>query len=223
MQQNLAKQNYLQAEVQTATPQKLQLMLVEAAIKNIHRTKKAWEEEKFETGFESLSLAQDIIAEVLSSVDKEGNAELAGKIASIYVFIFRCLAEGGMSHDPQKLDDALRVLTSERETWRLVCEKFGSSLTGESSARLDLSTDSSVKSPSGVIPPSAVTPPSAVKPPAATIPKPGAGKPSGISTATFGKPSGFGSGVKPIGTSSSASTTSSAQDSSTGSGVSWDV
>ena len=161
--QNLgARQNYLQAEVHTATPQKLQLMLVEAAIKNIHRTKKAWEEEKFEAGFESLSLAQDIVTEILSSVDKEGNPDLAGKIASIYVFIFKCLAEGGMSHDPVKLDDALRVLNSERETWRLVCEKFGTTLSGESSARLDLSTDAPAKTPT---------------------------KPTGITTAKFGQKS----------------------------------
>jgi flagellar protein FliS len=201
--QNLARQNYLQAEVQTATPQKLQLMLVEAAIKNVHRTKKAWEEERFEAGFDSLSLAQDIVAEILSSVDKEGSPELAGKIASIYVFIFRCLAEGGMTHDAQKLDDALRILNSERETWRQVCEKFGTSTDSDvskpgqssgvsSSARLDLSSDSAVKS--GTIP-----------------------KPSGISTATFGKPGGFGSGVRPIGVSDPS------KDTATGSGVSWDV
>ena len=168
--QNLVRQNYLQAEVHTATPQKVRLMLIEAAIKNIHRTKKAWEEERFEAGFESLSLAQDIVAELLSSLDKEGNPELAGKIASIYVFIFRCLAEAGMSHDQKKMDDALRVLNSERETWRQVCEKFGSKMTDESSgvgssARLDLSTDSSAKV---LVSPSKT--------------------PSGISTAKFDRP-----------------------------------
>ena len=178
MQNLAARQNYLQAEVFTATPQKLQLMLVEAAIKNIHRTKKAWEEERFEAGFESLSRAQDIVTEILSTVDKEGNPDLAGKIASIYVFIFRCLAESGMTHDPQKLDDALRVLTSERETWRMVCEKFGTTLTGESSARLDLSTDTPA--------------------PPAAIPSSGIPKPSGITTATFSRPTGFGAGVKPV-------------------------
>ena len=179
--QTLARQNYLQAEVQTATPQKVRLMLIEATMKNIHRTKKAWEEERFEAGFDSLALAQDIVAELLSSLDKENNPDLASKIASIYVFIFRCLSEGGMTHDPQKLDDALRVLTSERETWRMVCEKFGSSQdgggSGGTSTKLDLSTDSSSKI--------LVSPPKS---------------PSGISTASFGKPkkdggSGTGSGV----------------------------
>jgi flagellar protein FliS len=179
-------------------------MLIEAAIKNVHRTKKAWEEERFEAAFDSLSLAQDIIAEILSSLDKEGSPDLASKLASIYVFIFRCLSEGGMTHDPNKLDDALRVLNSERETWRQVCEKFGASTDSEpskaggtasgvsASARLDLSTDSAVKS--------------------AAIPKP-----AGITTATFSKPMGMGSPVKPIGISEPK------KDSAAGSGVSWDV
>ncbi|MDR3234571.1 MAG: flagellar export chaperone FliS [Planctomycetaceae bacterium] len=126
--QNRARQNYVLAEVQTATPQKLQLLLVEAAIKNIHRTKAAWEQEKFDVGFETLSKAQDIVAEILSSLDRKNNPDLAGKIASIYVFIFRSMSEAGMTHNPVKLDDALRILNSERETWRQVCEKFGSSL-----------------------------------------------------------------------------------------------
>jgi len=192
---SLARQNYLQAEVQTATPQKLQLMLIEAVIKNVHRTKKAWEEERFEAAFDSLALAQDIVAEILSSLDKEGSPELAGKLASIYMFIFRCLTEGGMTHDQQKLDDALRVLNSERETWRQVCEKFGSQILDEntsantassvsSSARLDLSTDSAMKS--GAVP-----------------------KPSGITTASFSKPA-----VKPV--------ESSKKDAASG-GISWDV
>lgn len=145
MQQYQARQNYIQAEVHTATPQKLQLLLVEAAIKNIHRTKQAWKNGKFEDGFETLARAQDIVAEILSSLDIEGNPDIAKKLAAIYVFIFRRLAEGGMAHQEEKLDDALRVLESERETWRLVCEKFGSSSvsaqTSQGAATLDLSSE----------------------------------------------------------------------------------
>jgi hypothetical protein len=42
-------------------------------------------------------------------------------------------------------------------------------------------------------------------------------KPAGISTATFSKPAGMGSPVKPIGLSEPK------KDSAAGSGVSWDV
>ena len=128
MQQNTPRQNYIQAEVYTATPQKLQLLLVEAAIKNVYRTQMLWKEQKYDAAFDTLTRAQDIVAEILCSLDMEGNPDIAKKLASVYLFIFRRLTEGGMAHDPAKLDDALRILNSERETWRLVCEKFGSTL-----------------------------------------------------------------------------------------------
>ncbi len=129
MGQQSVRHNYIQADVFSATPQKLQLLLIEAAMKNVLKTKKFWEEKNLDEAFNTLSRAQDIVAEILGSLDVEGNPEIAKKLASIYVFIFRRLAEAGMSYDPQKLDDAYRVLSSERETWKLVCEKFGSSKT----------------------------------------------------------------------------------------------
>lgn len=128
MSQQSVRQNYIQAEVLTATPQKLQLLLVEAAIKNIHRTKQFWLESNYDSAFETLTRAQDIVAEILCSLDVENCPDIAKKLASIYVFIFRRLTEAGMRHDAEKLDDALKVLASERETWRLVCEKFGSNV-----------------------------------------------------------------------------------------------
>jgi flagellar protein FliS len=210
------RHNYLQAEVHTATPQKLQLLLVEAAIKNIHRTKQFWKDEKYDDGIESLSRAQDIIAEILCSLDREGSPEIAKKLASIYLFIFRRLAESGMSRDDQKLDDALRVLNSERETWRLVCEKFGTttSPTNQSSnegTKLDLSTR---------VPPHL--------------------NQTSTGTSTFARPS-FIQGIRPLGMSGGIQTdsslagtkqpptTSSSNDSPTtqsnisGSGNSWDA
>jgi len=134
MAQSSVRQNYIQGEVFTATPQKLQLLLVEAAIKNIHRTKQFWSESNYDGAFESLTRAQDIVAEILCCFDVENSPDIAKKFASIYVFIFRCLTEAGLRHSSEKLDDALRVLDSERETWRLVCEKFGSTKTAEDMA-----------------------------------------------------------------------------------------
>ena len=141
-----ARENYVQGEVFTATPQKLQLLLIEAAMKNIHRTKQAWLDQRYDDGFESLTRAQDIVAEILCSLDVEGNPEIAKKLASIYIFIFRRLAEGGMEHSQEKLDDALRILTSERETWKLVCEKFGA--TQDSSSGTSTSTPAATYTPS---------------------------------------------------------------------------
>ena len=129
MSQQTVRHNYIQADVFSATPQKLQLLLVEAAIKNVLKTKKYWEEGNISDGFDTVTLAQDIVAEILCSLDVENSPEIAKKLASIYVFIFRRLTEAGMHQDQEKLNDAYRVLCSERETWRLVCEKFGATKT----------------------------------------------------------------------------------------------
>ncbi|GHT12604.1 hypothetical protein FACS1894170_07600 [Planctomycetales bacterium] len=218
-----ARRNYIQAEVQTATPQKLQLLLVEAAIKNVHRTKAAWEKEQFDVGFETLSKAQDIIAEILSSLDRKGNPDLAGKIASIYVFIFRCMSEAGMTHNPEQLDNALRVLSSERETWRLVCEKFGSSIetidvsrASDSVVTSAASAAKTVTTQSGTL---SLSSQSSVLVPQKDIPK------KTISTSTFGRP-GYGQQVKPIAPTAEAPKSgiqTSNFKSADASGNSWDV
>jgi flagellar protein FliS len=164
-------------------------LLIEAAIKNVHRTKQAWKEQKYDDGVETLSRAQDIIAEILCSLDKEGSPEIAPKLASIYLFIFRRLAEGGMSHDEQKLDDALRVLNSERETWRLVCEKFGS-MVGQTAAGAPASghsvkLDSAGSAAAGANGTRVLVPPSAT---------------GTTNSGTFARPS-FAQGVRPLGAS----------------------
>ena len=126
MQQKNARKTYIEQEVFTATPQKLQLLLVEAAIKNINLTKKLWEEGRFEEALEPHSKAQNIIAEILCCLDLKGSPEIAQSLASIYVFIFRRLAESSFDRNQQFLDDAIKVLNAERQTWKEVCEKFGS-------------------------------------------------------------------------------------------------
>jgi flagellar protein FliS len=200
-----ARQNYLQADVSTATPQKLQLLLIEAAIKNIHRTKQCWKDQRFDDGVETLSRAQDIITEILCSLDREGNPEIAKKLASIYLFIFRRLAEGGMSHDEQKLDDALRILGSERETWRLVCEKFGS-MVGQTSS-LGGGISSSVRLELSSAPPSAASVPTNNNAKVLVSPLPAnnsSNNSNSIGSGVFHRPlfsQGFGLGVKPLGAS----------------------
>lgn len=120
-----ARKTYIEREVVTATPQKLQLMLIEAAIKNIHRVKIFWENGDTEGAFGSLTRTQDIVTEILCSLDMEGSPEIAQSLASIYVFIFRKVVATRGPEDMATLDEALRVLMAERESWKEICEKLG--------------------------------------------------------------------------------------------------
>jgi len=123
-----AQESYLVTEVMTATPQKLQLMLIDAAIRSAEKARRLWQEQKNDEACEALIHAQEIVGQMLASLNHEPAPELTRKVAAVYLFIFRSLMEANFHRDESKLDGALKVLRVERETWRQVCEKLGSTL-----------------------------------------------------------------------------------------------
>jgi flagellar protein FliS len=123
--------SYLQTEVLTAPPQKLHLMLIEGAIRSIERARQHWQEGDDEAACENLIRGQQIMTELLGGLDDKAAPALARKVAGVYLFVFRRLAEANLARDPARLADAQQVLEVERETWRLLCEKLGSGNEGE--------------------------------------------------------------------------------------------
>jgi flagellar protein FliS len=121
-----ACENYLATDVMTATPQKLQLMLIEAAIRSAERARDRWQAGEHGQADAALIHAQQIVGELLAGLNREADADLVKKVASVYLFVFRTLMEANHERDETKLNDALRVLEVERETWRRVCEQWGS-------------------------------------------------------------------------------------------------
>ncbi len=122
--QSSIRDNYLEAEVMTATPQKLQYMLIDAAIRNLNRGKHLRSEQQFDEACEVLIRAQEIVTQILAGLNREADAALTSKVASIYMFVFRSLNEAQVVQDTAKLDECIRVLEVERETWRLLCEQI---------------------------------------------------------------------------------------------------
>jgi flagellar protein FliS len=112
---------YLETQVLTAPPQKLRLMLIEGAMRFAQQAGAYWQAEQWEAGLEANIRAREILGELMSSLDPE-QSPLAKQILPIYNFVFRTLTEAQLAHDQAKLQDALRVLGEERETWRQVCE-----------------------------------------------------------------------------------------------------
>jgi flagellar secretion chaperone FliS len=152
--QSSIRDNYLETEVMTATPQKLQLMLLDAAIRNLNRGKQLWSEDKKDEACEVLIRAQEIVTQILAGLDREIDADLTQKVASVYMFVFRTLNEALMEQDEAKLDDCLRILEVERETWRQLCQKIEEEQPSENAAaRATLSAPSAVIDPSMQAPP----------------------------------------------------------------------
>ena len=122
--QSTARDNYLVTEVRTAAPQKLQLMLIEAALRLANRAALFWKENRNDRALTALLQAQSIVAEILGSMDREAAGDLAAPVSAIYEFIYRSLVHAGYRRDEKGLRDAIRILEIERDTWRKLCDKI---------------------------------------------------------------------------------------------------
>ena len=114
---------YLRDAVLTATPEQLQLMLYDGAIRFATQGRDALLEKDYSKSFEKLTRAQQIISEMQAGLNYEVNRELCERVASIYNFLFRKLVDANVNHDAAAVDDALKVLRIERETWQILVDK----------------------------------------------------------------------------------------------------
>ncbi|MCU0879775.1 MAG: flagellar export chaperone FliS [Pirellulaceae bacterium] len=114
---------YLETEVNTATPQKLRLMLIAGALRHARRTQTLWEEGNFETALESLIRCRDIVSELLAGVQLDASP-LAKQVGGIYVYLFSALTQVQQSRDSAELTAIIRVIEEDYETWRQLCEQM---------------------------------------------------------------------------------------------------
>ena len=123
MSETLAESNLVN-QVLTATPEKLQLILIEAAISAAERAKHHWQAKDDEKACQSLVRAQEIVGELLAGLNHNVDPPLVRRVAGIYAFVLQRLVEASLQRDPKGIDDAVRVLRIERDTWQQVCEKM---------------------------------------------------------------------------------------------------
>jgi flagellar protein FliS len=114
---------YLRDAVMTATPEQLQLMLYDGAIRFSLQARDAIANEDYETSYEKLTRAQHIILEMRNGLNYDVNRALCERMASLYLFLYNKLVDACINRDAHAVDDALRVLRIERETWQMVCDK----------------------------------------------------------------------------------------------------
>ena len=117
-------EQYLATEVFTAPPQKLQLMLIEMAIRQVARAKREWQAGENGEACMSLLHAQQIVDQLIAGVNREASPELADRVLAVYDFIARRLREANTECNEKKLDDVTRILEIERETWQLICDQL---------------------------------------------------------------------------------------------------
>ncbi len=125
---------YLRDAVLTATPEQLQLMLYDGAIRYALQARDALGEKDYERSHDRLTRAQNIIAELQAGLNYDVNRELCERVSSVYGFLHHKLIDANVRHDAEAIDDALKVLRIERETWRILVDKVSKVRQGQSEA-----------------------------------------------------------------------------------------
>lgn len=121
-----ASEAYLQNAVLTATPEQLQMMLYDGAIRFARQAREALIKRDLETACEKLLRVQKIVTEMKNGLRPEVQPELCEQLAGLYNFIYWRLVEANIRHEPQYIDEALQILEHQRETWRMLMEKVQS-------------------------------------------------------------------------------------------------
>jgi flagellar protein FliS len=117
--------SYLESKVLTSTPQRLHLMLIEGAMRFGRQADEAMRRGDITVADGLLVRALDIVGEMLAGV-RGNKTDLNHRLVDVYWFLFRRISEAKINSDAEALADSLRILEYERQTWLLVCEKFGS-------------------------------------------------------------------------------------------------
>ena len=119
-----ASQEYLRNAVMTASPEQLQLMLFDGAIKFTRVGIEGLENEDFEQAFNGFERTQRIVLQMINGLNRDINPDLVDQMRSLYHYIYRCVIEAGLHRDIAQAEDALRILQHQRETWSLLLKKL---------------------------------------------------------------------------------------------------
>ena len=117
-------QKYKTQSIQSASREKLLLMMYEGAIKFTKLAIKATEEKKVAERCVNIGRAFDIVLELNNTLDHKVGGEIAVTLEQLYMFVTEQYTKANVTGDPKHLRDALKVLENLYEGWKQAIEKL---------------------------------------------------------------------------------------------------
>jgi flagellar protein FliS len=102
---------------ETASPDKLLIMLYTGALKFLRQAEKALAEKQYEEANNSLIRVGDIIAELNKTLNLEQGGEIALNLRSLYDFYYFEVVKANIKKDPAILQPVIAFFESYRDMW----------------------------------------------------------------------------------------------------------
>lgn len=133
---NNAANEYLKARVMTATPEQLQLMLFDGAVRFAEKAHQGLEARQYEQSYLNIARAEKILLELHCGLKHDVAPDLCRNLSALYMFCYRKLVDANTQRDVAALDEAITLLKYQRETWAMLMQQLGKAKAGAAAAKL---------------------------------------------------------------------------------------
>jgi flagellar protein FliS len=108
---------YQRTQAETARPTQLVVMLYDGAIRFLVLAKEGMKQKNIEIRHVNLVKAQNIIMELMSSLNREQGGEISVNLHRIYQFMLEQLVEANIYDREMPINSVLQMLRDLRESW----------------------------------------------------------------------------------------------------------
>lgn len=105
----------------TASPEELVMMLYNGIIRFVNEAKQAIDDKNIERAHNSITRAQDIVLELMSTLDMQ--YDISKNLYSIYEYLSRRLIEANLKKDKVALDEVESLVSDLKDTWGKAMDK----------------------------------------------------------------------------------------------------
>jgi len=128
----LAKQTnhdgYKNTEISTADQGKLIVMLYDGAIRFLKIASENMEPRHYDLVNHNIIKAQDIITELMLSLDMDGGGEIASNLFNLYAYMKKRLLEANVNKESATIQEVSGLLIQLKNAWEEASQKEGGSV-----------------------------------------------------------------------------------------------
>jgi flagellar protein FliS len=121
-------QSYRKTNITTSDPVRLVIMCYEGAIDSLKLAKEKIKEKDYEKKAKAIIKAQDIIEELICSLDFEKGGEIANNLESLYNYMLRRILQGDLNKDVGPIDEVIGMFSELLSAWQEVSSRPESKL-----------------------------------------------------------------------------------------------
>ena len=108
---------YQQSQIQTASPEKIIIMLYDGAIQFLNKALKAIENNDIQESHNNIIGAQRIISEFMNTLDVEAGGDVCRNLYSLYEYMHYRLVQANIQKNKNMIEEVLHHLKELKETW----------------------------------------------------------------------------------------------------------